>query len=284
MSDCLAVGESAPPAKKAKVAAADAPTQRPRCKPETIKLLEQLDCPTVFNAVHQLTPKPTEEPDQWKQPYVLEPSSIYTDASISAMNPPPKGTAVVGYAVTTEVTTNDPGSRCEMEWEDYYTYLQNNPGPHVAVMVDVDMMFPGRSAVFGDGMSTLHQKCNCVGAVCGGVIRDLDGIKRVGFPVYATGEVAGHGRFVVKAFQVPVTVGNLHVSPGDLIMADSGGAIKIPIDIADKVAERAMNIRGKEERVFAYFKSKEFDAAKMGPMGKQISDAYDKEFPESFKS
>ena len=51
-------------------------------------------------------------------------------------------------------------------------------------------------------MSTLHQRCNCVGAVCGGVIRDLDGIKRVGFPVYATGEVAGHGRFVVKAFQV----------------------------------------------------------------------------------
>ena len=26
-------------------------------------------------------------------------------------------------------------------------------------------------------------------------------------------------------FQVPVTVGNLHVNPGDLIMADSGGAI-----------------------------------------------------------
>ena len=68
------------------------------------------------------------------------------------------------------------------------------------------------------------------------------------------------------------------------LQADSGGAIKIPIDIADKVAERAMNIRGKEERVFAYFKSKEFDAAKLGPMGKQISDAYDKEFPESFKS
>ena len=37
---------------------------------------------------------------------------------------------------------------------------------------------------------------------CGGVIRDLDGIKKVGFPVYATGEVAGHGRFVVKSFQV----------------------------------------------------------------------------------
>ena len=37
-------------------------------------------------------------------------------------------------------------------------------------------------------------------------------------------------------------------------------------------------------QVFAYFKSAEFDAAKMGPMGQQISDAYDEEFPESFNS
>ena len=81
-----------------------------------------------------------------------------------------------------------------------HDWLINHPGPHVAVMKDVDSMFPReRSAVFGDGMSTLHKRCGAVGAVCDGVIRDLDGVKRVPFPIWATGEVSGHGRFIVKA-------------------------------------------------------------------------------------
>ena len=80
--------------------------------------------------------------------------------------------------------------------------LQNTPGPHIAVLKDVDTMYggAGRSAVFGDGMATLHKRCGTVGVVCDGSIRDVDGIKRVGLPVWATGEVSGHGRFVIKAF------------------------------------------------------------------------------------
>ena len=44
--------------------------------------------------------------------------------------------------------------------------------------------------------------------------------------MWATGEVSGHGRFVIKAFKVPVTVGQLRIVPGDLLMADSGGVRK----------------------------------------------------------
>ena len=69
------------------------------------------------------------------------------------------------------------------------------------------------------------------------------------------------GRFVVKAFNVPVTVGELRVEPGDLIMADSGGVVRIPLDIADKVVERAENIRGKEDVIFKWFRSDDFKAS-----------------------
>jgi len=254
-------------------------------KPETMKLLEQLDCPTVFNAVHQLTPKPDNQVGQWEDSFVLDPNTIYTDATIKVMCSPKEcnqGATVVGFAVPSEVTTNDPDSHEDIDWVQYYTKLQASPGPKIAVMKDVDMLYPGRSAVFGDGMSTLHQACGCVGAICDGVIRDLDGIKKVGFPIWGTGEVSGHGRFVVKAFNVPVTAGGLRICPGDLIMADAGGAVKIPLAIADKVAERAMNIRGKEARIFEYFRSADFKASEMGIKQAEINAQYDKEFPESF--
>ena len=63
----------------------------------------------------------------------------------------------------------------------------------MAVLKDVDTLFSKhRSAVFGDGMANLHTACGVSGAVCDGVIRDLDGIKRVpqkdgklGFPIWA---------------------------------------------------------------------------------------------------
>ena len=37
--------------------------------------LAELDCPTVFNAVHQLTPKPFKVKDQWRDPYSIDPST-----------------------------------------------------------------------------------------------------------------------------------------------------------------------------------------------------------------
>merc|ERR1711971_785060 len=222
--------------------------------------------------VHQLTPKPVETVDQWRDAVCLEPNTQYPDSSLTCMNRPTEpDTAVVGYAVTIEVTTNEPDSKEAMGWQEYYTYLQAKTGPIVAVLKDVDTQFSKhRSAVFGDGMATLHTACGVSGAICDGVIRDLDGIKRVpqgkattGFPIWATGEVSGHGRFVVKAFNVPVTIGQLRINPGDLVMADAGGVVLIPIDIADKVAERAQTIRGKEKDIFAYFRSAEFKASEM---------------------
>lgn len=54
-------------------------------------------------------------------------------------------------------------------------------------------------------------------------------------------------------------------------MADSGGVIRIPLEIAEKVLERARNIRGKEAKIFAYYKSAEFKVrtcrALTSPMG-----------------
>ena len=76
--------------------------------------------------------------------------------------------SAIGYAVTSEVTTNDPDSPA-LDWLDYYEYLEATPGPLIAVMKDVDSR-PGRGASFGDGMATIHQRLGVVGAGSGGLI------------------------------------------------------------------------------------------------------------------
>ena len=40
----------------------------------TIAKLRKLDCPTVFNAVHQLTPKDNATGDQWRDANMLDPT------------------------------------------------------------------------------------------------------------------------------------------------------------------------------------------------------------------
>ncbi len=211
---------------------------------ELIEQLKTFDSPTVFNALVRKFGLPNEE---------------YTDLTIRCLLPE-LGT-VVGYAVTSEVTTNDPDSSA-LVWADYYEHLEQAQGPLVAVMKDVDSR-PGRGASFGDGMATLHQRLGVVGAIVDGTVRDLAGIQRVGLPMWAWGTVPGHGVFNLTRFNTPVTVGQLRIRPGDLILADGDGCVRIPNRHAAEIVEIATQIRTQEADLFAFYRDPDFSVAKM---------------------
>jgi regulator of RNase E activity RraA len=212
--------------------------------PKIIEELKSFDSPTVFNALVRKYGLPNEE---------------YTDHTIRCLLPE-LGT-VVGYAVTSEVTTNDPDSSA-LVWADYYEYLEQAQGPLIAVMKDVDSR-PGRGASFGDGMATLHKRLGVVGAIVDGTVRDLAGIERVGLPMWAWGTVPGHGVFNLTRFGTPVTVGQLRIRSGDLILADGDGCVRIPNQDAAEIAEIASQIRAQEADIFAFYRDPEFTVAKM---------------------
>ncbi|MBI1295921.1 hypothetical protein GC175_13285 [bacterium] len=212
--------------------------------PELIEQLKTFDSPTVFNALVRKYGLPNEE---------------YTDHTIRCLLPE-LGT-VVGYAVTSEVTTNDADSSA-LVWADYYEYLEQAQGPLIAVMKDVDSR-PGRGASFGDGMATLHQRLGVVGAIVDGTVRDLAGIQRVGLPMWAWGAVPGHGVFNLTRFGTPVTVGQLRIRSGDLILADGDGCVRIPNSDAAEIAEIASQIRAQEADIFAFYRDPDFTVAKM---------------------
>lgn len=212
--------------------------------PELLDSFKAFDSATIFNALVRKFGLPNEE---------------YTDHTIRSLLP---GLGpVIGYAVTAEVTTNDPDTPA-IPWADYYELIEQSTGPLVAVLKDVDSR-PGRGASFGDGMATLHKRLGVVGAIIDGTIRDLAGINKVGLPIWAWGTVPGHGQFNLTRFNTPVTVGQLRIRPGDLIFADGDGCVRIPNEHAAEILQLAETIRGFESEIFDFYRSPDFTVKKM---------------------
>lgn len=211
---------------------------------EIIAGLKGFDSATIFNALVERLGLPNEE---------------YTDHTIRCLLPE-LGSAV-GFAVTAEVTTNDADSP-GLEWLDYYAYLEAQPGPLLAVLKDVDSR-PGRGASFGDGMARVHQRLGVAGVLVEGTIRDLGGIRQVGLPVWAWGTVPGHGVFRVTRFGAPVTAGRLRIRPGDLLLADGDGCVRIPVEQAADVLRLAGEVRAKERVIFDFYEAPDFSVARM---------------------
>jgi len=211
---------------------------------EIIAALAQYDTATVFNALVLKNGLPNEE---------------YTDHRLRCLLP--ELGSVVGYAVTVEVTTNDADSPA-LDWLDYYAYLESQPGPLVAVLKDVDSR-PGRGASFGDGMARLHKQLGVVGVLVDGTIRDLAGIRQVGLPIWAWGTVPGHGVFQATRIGAPLTVNQLRIRPGDLLVADGDGCVRVPVEDAADVLRLAGEVRAKEEAIFAAYAAPDFSVARM---------------------
>lgn len=204
--------------------------------------LRQYDSPTVFNALERVSG-------------LKSPGQTYAGPEVRCLLP--ELGSFVGYAFTSQVTCLDPDAP-GLPWEDYYRGLRDAPRPSVAVMQDIGHPL-GLGAAFGDGMANLHRALGCVGAVVEGTIRDLYGVRDAGLPIFARGLVPGHFRFVLQKLQVPVMVAGLMVQPGDLIVADVNGIVRVPPALAAAVAEEAARIRAAEAEIFRAYRAPGFD-------------------------
>jgi len=74
----------------------------------------------------------------------------------------------------------------------------------------------------------------------------------------ATGVTPGHGDFIVKAVDVPVTVGGMTVMPGDMIHMDLHGAVKFPASKMQEVLERALKLLESEASRMKIYKNPAF--------------------------
>jgi regulator of RNase E activity RraA len=110
--------------------------------------------------------------------------------------------------------------------------------PYKGEMAAVDALGPGDvmmvsscdGSFWGELLSTAAQYRGCRGIVIDGCTRDTRAIKAMSFPVFCRGihPADSLGRLDVVAHDVPITCGDVAVSPHDLVLADDDGVVVVP--------------------------------------------------------
>jgi regulator of RNase E activity RraA len=108
-------------------------------------------------------------------------------------------------------------------------------------------------AGMGGLMGTAMAARGYAGAVIDGGVRDVAYLRKIAFPVYATGIVPStsvhHYRF--GGSQIPVTCDGVTVNAGDIIAADSDGVVVIPRAKALEVLKLAQQMDFEEHSMYA---------------------------------
>jgi regulator of RNase E activity RraA len=107
-------------------------------------------------------------------------------------------------------------------------------------------------AGMGGLMGTAMAARGYAGAVIDGGVRDVAYLRKIAFPVYATGIVPStsvhHYRFAGS--QMPMSCDGVVVNPGDIVVADSDGVVIVPIANAEEVLKLAQQMDFKEHSMY----------------------------------
>lgn len=107
------------------------------------------------------------------------------------------------------------------------------------------------AAGWGGILSAAAKTRGVAGVVCDGAARDIDESREFDFPVFARAAVprTARGRIIEDSFNEPIKVGDLTVSPGDLVLADGSGVVFLTADKAEEVLQSAEMIAAREAKM-----------------------------------
>jgi regulator of RNase E activity RraA len=105
------------------------------------------------------------------------------------------------------------------------------------------------SAGWGGLLSAAAQAAGLRGCLVDGACRDVDDAVDLAFPLFARSAtpLTARGRTVEAAFEVAVQIGDVTVSPGDLVAADRTGVVVVPFGRAEEIISRAEDMAKQEQ-------------------------------------
>ncbi len=107
--------------------------------------------------------------------------------------------------------------------------------------------------VWGDILTAVSISRKIAGTVINGVCRDVSRALENHYPIYSCGRFmrTGKDRVEVSGIQVPVSLGDVRVKPGDLIIGDDDGIVVVGQEHEAKVLEVAREIAQLEDNIVA---------------------------------
>ena len=150
----------------------------------------------------------------------------------------PPGTRIVGRALTVKTVNGD--------WAKPVEAI-DHAKPGDILVIDAD---GGEDAVWGELASWSCVTKKVKGVVIWGAIRDLDSIMKIPFPAFSryvssnAGDPKGFGEIGSE-----IEINGRKIRTGDYIIADYSGVVVIPEEEALEVANRAVDVAERENRV-----------------------------------
>ncbi len=144
------------------------------------------------------------------------------------------------------------------------------PGDNLMVHKALDVAKPGdvivvdtsglpRNACVGDMIGNKAKHIGVAGFIIDGLVRDLDGLKEIGLPVYATG-ITSFGPLHRGPGELchPISCGGIVVNAGDAICADTSGIVVVNKNFVEDTIEHLKNQRASLEEYTANVKRGKF--------------------------
>jgi 4-hydroxy-4-methyl-2-oxoglutarate aldolase len=107
------------------------------------------------------------------------------------------------------------------------------------------------ATVWGDILTIMAHRKGLGGTVIHGVCRDATRSLELGYPIFSRGVYmrTGRGRVQADGYQVPVSLGEVRVEPGDIVVGDADGVVVVPRQRQEEVLAAAREIAEAEDRI-----------------------------------
>ena len=170
--------------------------------------------------------------------------AMHKQGAMQDIRPVKLGFHMVGRALTVRTVDGD--------WAKPIEAI-DKAEPGEIIVVDVN---GGKTGIWGELATWSAKIKGLAGVVIDGAIRDLDDIVKMDFPLFSrhivsnAGEPKGFGEIGAE-----ITCGNQTVKTGDWIIGDDSGVVVVPQEIAQEIANRALDVKEHENRIREEIKS-----------------------------
>ena len=165
---------------------------------------------------------------------------------ITHIRPVAPGLRFAGPAFTAKLEVAELGTFTEGDFKigDYI----DQPPPGAVVAID---MGGAPVSALGGIATRVAQLRGLAAIVIDGGSRDLDETRVMGFPLFVRHSlpVTGRRRVRVVATHIPIRLDGIDVAPGDILVGDDTGVVRIPCSAITEVAARAAIIDARDRRV-----------------------------------
>lgn len=188
--------------------------QRISLEDELISLLKEVSTPNISDAMHR-------------------------KGAMRDIHPINTGTKMAGTAITVQTFAGD--------WAKSVEAIDlGGPGKVIVVYNGSNYVAPW------GGLATLSCKIKGIeGVVIDGAVRDVDEIRAMNYPVFASAVVPNAGEPKgMGEINAEITCGGQNVKPGDYIVGDDSGVVVIPRERAYEIARRAKEVEKNESRMY----------------------------------